>query len=266
MGGIILGTNGTGTVTLSLAGQTLTLDGPLTVNPSGSFTVDSGALVGNTNAVLSGTIGWTAGVLEGILTLAPGSTLNITTGSNHTSAGLHLHQQRHRGVGNRNHCRQQRHGHLQLRIMERAGRPTWSLAYGGAGMVFNNYGTFRKSGGASEFATATFFQPGVVFNQLAGVIDVQNGTNGLQLAIQGGGNFTGGYITTNQFGLTILEVANFTINGTVTGTNTWETDNGNMAGTNVINGALTWLSGVWNGAVVTIASNSTVVMAGGSGQ
>jgi hypothetical protein len=132
-------------------------------------------------------------------------------------------------------------------------------------MVFNNYGTFRKSGGTSEFATATFFQPGVIFNQLAGVIDVQNGTNGLQLAIQGGGNFTGGYITTNQFGLTTLEVSYFTINGTVTGTNTWETDNGNMAGTNIINGGLNWLSGVWNGAVVTIASNCTVVIAGGKG-
>jgi hypothetical protein len=83
VGGIILGTNGAGTVTLSLNGQTLALNGPLTVNPSGSFTVDSGALVGNTNAVLSGTIGWTAGVLEGILTLASGSTLNITTGNNH---------------------------------------------------------------------------------------------------------------------------------------------------------------------------------------
>ena len=57
------------------------------MNPSGSFTVDSGVLMGNTNAVLSGTMGWTAGVLEGILTLAPGSTLNITTGSNHNLQG-----------------------------------------------------------------------------------------------------------------------------------------------------------------------------------
>ena len=51
----------------------------------------------------------------------------------------------------------------------------------------------------------------------------------------------------------------------MTGTNTWETDNGNLAGTNIINGGLNWLSGVWNGAVVTIASNCTVVVAGGKG-
>ena len=74
-----------------------------------------------------------------------------------------------------------------------------------------------------------------MFNQLAGVIDVQNGTNGLELAFQGGGNFTGGYITTNQFGLTALCSGNFNLNGTVTGTNTWETA-GNLAGTCVING------------------------------
>src|ERR1039457_7052650 len=50
VGGISLGTGGGGTVTLSLNSQTLALYGPLTVNPSGSFTVDSGALLG-TNAV-----------------------------------------------------------------------------------------------------------------------------------------------------------------------------------------------------------------------
>jgi hypothetical protein len=86
VGVIILGTNGAGMVTLSLAFQTLALNGPLTVNPSGSFTVDSGVLVGNTNAVLNGTIGWSAGLLEGILTLASGSTLNITNAGRQTAA------------------------------------------------------------------------------------------------------------------------------------------------------------------------------------
>src|SRR5438552_3477061 len=76
VGGIILGTNGVGTVTLSLAGQTLALNGPLTVNPSGSFTVDSGALSGNSaSAKLSGTVGWTGGRLAGILTMAGNGTL-----------------------------------------------------------------------------------------------------------------------------------------------------------------------------------------------
>jgi len=84
----------------------------------------------------------------------------------------------------------------------------------------------------------------------------------LELAFQGGGNFTGGYITTNQFGLTVLSLGNFTLNGTVTGTNTWEAP-GNLFGTNVINGALTWVAGDWNSAAfVTIAPNTTLIVAG----
>src|ERR1039457_3829336 len=257
VGGISLGSGSGGTVTLSLNNQTLTLYGPLTVNPSGSFAVDgSSTLMGNTNAVLSGTIGWTGGTLGGTLTLAAGGTLNITAGNNHFIGGC---------------------------LFTNAGTVNWSggqlLAGGGAviynyglwnaqddqnfvnysgapGTVFNNYGTFRKSGGASEFATATVFQSGVVFNQLAGVLDVQNGTNGLQLVFQNGGNFTGGYITTNQFGLTVLSIGNFNLNGTVTGTNTWET--GILVGTNVINGALTWQADHWDNTAVTFPSNSTL--------
>ncbi len=61
VGGIILGDSGTGTAALSLAGKTLGLNGPLTIYSSGSFTVDSGELNGITNAVLSGSMGWTAG-------------------------------------------------------------------------------------------------------------------------------------------------------------------------------------------------------------
>jgi len=142
---------------------------------------------------------------------------------------------------------------------------TLNDAYGGSGSTFNNYGMFRKSGGGPEFTNATYLASGVVFNQLAGVLDVQNGTNGLQLDFQGGGNFTGGYITTNQFGLTVLSAGNFILNGTVTGTNTWE-DAGNLAGTNVIQGALTWMAGSWNPSyIVTIATNSTLIVAGGSG-
>ena len=122
---------------------------------------------------------------------------------------------------------------------------TFNDAYGGVGVVFNNFGTLRKSGGGPEFTNSTVIASGVLFNQLAGVVDVQNGTNGLSLVLQGGGNLTGGYITTNQFGLTVLSVGNFTLNGTVTGTNTWE-NAGNLAGTNVIQGGLTWIGGLWN--------------------
>ena len=137
---------------------------------------------------------------------------------------------------------------------------TFNNAYGGANAVFNNYGTFRKSGGTNT--SSTVFAGSVLFNQLAGVIDVQNGGNGLNLMLQGGGNFTGGYTTTNQFGVTFLSSGNFTFNGTVTGTNTVE-NAGNLVGNNVINGALNWQAGNWNGATsVTIATNATLIVAG----
>ena len=266
VGAIILGTNGVGTVTLSLVGQTLTLNGPLSVNPSGSFTVDSGALVGYTNAVLNGTVGWTAGVLEGILTLASGSTVIVAGGGGNNdmpnctftnygtvvwASGLIRGGQSGTAIYN-------------YGLWDAQSDQTINNAYGGSG-VFNNYGTFRKSGGASEFANNTLFY-GVLFNQLAGVLDVQNGTNGLQLTLQGGGNFTGGYITTNIYGLTVLSSPGyFTFNGTVTGTNTWQ-DGGDLVGTNVINGGLTWVGGNWNNAAfVTIATNCTVIVAGGGG-
>ena len=85
---------------------------------------------------------------------------------------------------------------------------------------------------------------------------MQNGTNGLQLVFQGGGNFTGGYITTNQLGLTVLASGSFNLNGTVTGTNTWET--GDLVGTVVIKGALTWKGGSWNNTVATVPANSVL--------
>src|SRR5664280_599852 len=121
VGAIVLGTNGAGTVTLSLAGQTLTLNGPLTVNPSGSFTVDSGALVGNTNAVLSGTIGWSAATLGGNLTLASDGTLNINA------------------IGN---------GQISGCILTNLGTVNWSAGalLAGGGTAFYNYGLWNAQG------------------------------------------------------------------------------------------------------------------------
>ena len=265
-GGIKLGTNSGATVTLSLAGQSLSLYGPLTVNATGSFTVDSGLFIGSTNALLSGMIGWTSGYLEGYLTLAASSTLNITGGTVNIPGCIFTN----------NGTVEWTSGTIQSGegtviynngLWNMQSDQTLDNAFGGTAAVFNNYGTVRKSGGAGQYVNATIFS-GVVFNQLAGVIDAQNGTgtNGTQLAFQGGGSFTGGYITTNQYGLTTLEAANYTINGTVTGTNTWEADNGNLVGANVITGALTWVSGNWNSATsMTITPNSTLTVIGGLG-
>jgi hypothetical protein len=77
------------------------------------------------------------------------------------------------------------------------------------------------------------------------------------LLLQGGGNLTGGYVTTNGTGVTYLNNGSFNLNGTTTGGNVVE-NAASLVGTNVIKGALTWQSGSWNGVVVTVSGNSVL--------
>ena len=254
--GIILGGFFAGTTTLSLNNQTLALNGPLTVYPSGSFTVDSGALVGNTNAVLSGTIGWTAASLGGTLTLAPGSLLNLTGVNDHDMPNC---------VFTNNGTVTWANGTLRgggsgtviynYGLWDVQSDQVFNNAYGGNGVSFNNLGTFRKSAGGGS----TTLQGGVVFNQLSGVVDTLTGN----LVLQGGGNFTGGFVTTNTTGTLYLSLGGFTLNGTVTSSNVVE-NAASLTGVNVIRGALIWVAGNWNSASsITISSNSTLIVAGG---
>ncbi len=255
VGAIILGTSGAGTVTLALNNQTLILNGPLTVNPSGSFTVDSGALVGNTNAVLNGTIGWSAAVLGGNLTLASGSTLKITTGNNHDLPNCILTNNGMvawsggaiRGGGPGTFV-------YNNGVWDAQGDQTFNNAFGGAGAVFNNAGTFGKSASAGG---STVFSSGVIFNN-AGKLDSQ--TNFIYL--NGGGSFTGG-TATNLTGFVGLNQGAFNLNGTVTSSNVQMLGDATLTGNNVINGALNWIAGQWNNsASETIATNSTLYITG----
>ena len=266
VGTVILGTNGPGTVTLSLNNQTLSLAGPLTVNPSGSFTVNSGSLAGitNANAMLSGAIVWTAGSLGGTFTLATNCTLTLAGNGNGngnnlvfyncvlTNYGTVLWSNGYPDGGGSTP------GTLVYNYGLWVAQSDWNFKNDGAGngTVFNNYGTFRKSAGAGN--SQTLFQGGVVFNQLSGQVDLQQGN----LVLQGGGNFTGGTATNNN-GSLALSVGNFNLNGTVTGTNVYES-NGNLVGNNVINGSLNWYGpGNWNSASsVTISVNSTLIIDG----
>jgi len=77
------------------------------------------------------------------------------------------------------------------------------------------------------------------------------------LTLASGGSFTGGYVTTNSGGLTLLG-GNFNINGGITCNNV--ISGGNLIGTNVIRGGLTWQNGQWNNTVVTVSSNSVLTL------
>ena len=261
VGGIILGGNGAGLATLALNNQTLTLNGPLTVNPGGSFTVDGGAVVGNSNAVLSGAIGWTGGSLGGTLTLASNGTLLIAGGGGNlymnnftlTNYGTVAWSSGNPDGGGTPATLIYNYG-----LWDCQGDYYLKADNGGNGVVFNNFGTLRKSVGTNT--SGTVFPYNVVLNQSAGTLDLQQGN----FYLDGGGNFTGGTATNNN-GALYLYTGSFTLNGTLTGTNVIE-NGGNLVGTVVINGGLNWVSGNWSGASnVTLLTNSTLLIAGGGG-
>src|ERR1035438_2442665 len=130
-------------------------------------------------------------------------------------------------------------------------------AFGGSiGTIFNNFGTVRKSAGT----TSTIFAAGVLFDQTSGLLSALTGN----ILLQGGANLTGGTVTSSGIGTTYLNAGSFNINGATTSGNVVE-NAGNLVGTNVINGTLTWAAGTWYSAVVTITNNSTVTVAGGGG-
>lgn len=132
---------------------------------------------------------------------------------------------------------------------------TLNTDYALNGYVFNNYGTFLKSGGQNSTTLAAgSVGPGF---RSSGTVNITTGT----LSLNSGGTFSSGSVTGN--GLTALNAGIFTINNTTTTTNTWET--GGNLGASVINGGLTWSSGLWNNAgTITMLSNSLVKVVGGA--
>jgi hypothetical protein len=260
IGGLTLG-GASGTQTLSMNGQSLSLNGPFTVNANGAYKLDSGALVGNTNAVLTGAFAWAAGSLGGVLTLAPGGSLTINSQTNHdlynctvTNDGtVTWASGTLRGGGAPAGTRIYNYG-----LWNATSDQTFNAFFDGGDAVFNNYSTFRKSAGTNT--SQTLFGVGVLFNQLSGLVDVQQGN----LVLQGDGNFSAGSV--NGPGITYFSSGNFNINGTLTpAPSNFVENGGSLVGNNIINGGLTWGTGNWDGANVTVTSNSTLLVAGGGG-
>ena len=127
------------------------------------------------------------------------------------------------------------------------------------GTVFNNYGTFRKSAGTSTSQT---------FDRRRGFlqsVERRGGRAGGRIWCCRAAAISPAARRTNNNGELVFSVGNFNLNGTQTGTNVIE-NSGNLVGANVINGCLNWQAGSWQGAnSVTIATNSTVLMAAGGG-
>src|ERR1017187_62937 len=246
-----------GSITTNGAGTTIVVSGSYNLNgtATGTNLVEDGAdLIGTT--VINGGLTWFAGSWIGAVTVASNSVVNIALASNDHYLG---------------NCIVTNYGTVNWRddILYAGGSSPATVIYNyglwnaeddralsttffGGNIVFDNFGTFRKSGGASGGFSQ--MQAGVTFNN-TGTVDVQQGN----LRLEGGGNFTGGSITTNGAGTTILVDGSYNLNGTATGTNLVEYG-ADLIGTTVINGGLTWFAGSWIGAV-TVASNSVVNIA-----
>src|SRR5260370_9163712 len=114
-------------------------------------------------------------------------------------------------------------------------------------MLFRNGGKVWKAGGRGT--NATVLGGGLFFNN-TGALDVQVNL----LSLQGGGSFTGGFVT-GAPGLIQLAAGAYTINGTITTTKV-QLAGGTLTGANVIAGGFDWVVGSWNGAAGTVASNA----------
>jgi hypothetical protein len=252
--GLDLGAS-TGGTTQSLiwAGQTLTVSGPIQVNSQGQFNLASGALDG-TN-VLTGTLTWSGGDISGNMTIASNSFFDIVAGGGSTFDGLVLTNY---GTVNWTNATIYSHGpdnaHIyNYGLWNAQSDNTFQGGYGGGTTLFDNLGTFLKSGNSG----ATDLDADVVFNN-SGTINVESGT----LDINGGGASSNGDLTTSGDGTINFYSYVFAGTNTFTGLGSFVAGGASFAGPIV--GTLNWDGGNLTG-VMTLPTNSVLNIVAGGG-
>jgi hypothetical protein len=263
VGGIILGDSGAGVVTLSPNNQTLSVNGPLTVNPSGSFTLDSGALSGN--VTISGILNWTGGTCglgNNALTIATNGTV-ILAGNN---GGNYLLSENVTNAGTLritggnlqiDYCGSSGWGNLinlPGALVDMASDGSIFNSCGGPGFI--NGGTVRKSGGTgTNVITITPFTS-------FGTVDAQTGTISLN-----GNSTISGVLSAETNATLALSSGTITLNGNLISSNA-VLAGGILSGNGTISGVLNWTGGTFGcfkNNALTIATNGTVVLAGTNG-
>jgi len=241
-----------------------------TFNGIGSF-VAGNAIFGGT---IIGTLSWDGGYLAGNMVIATNGVFNIVTGGGSSLNGLTLINH-----GTVNWTNTDIYGvngfNAQIYnygLWNAQSDNTFQGGYNGGVTLFDNFGTFRKSGHTG----LTTLDGNVVFNN-TGAVNVLNGT----LSINGGTNSASGTFTTANGGLLVLNNMDFansatisgngavslggntTINGLLTAQD-MQLVGGTLGGTNVLMGTLTWSGGTIS-ANMTIASNSVLNIVSGLG-
>ena len=213
--------------------------------------------------------------MSGVLTLASNGVLNIVAGGGNSLYGLVLTNY---GTVNWSNTDIYSHGPNNAQIYNYG---LWNVqsdnefygSYYGGSTVFDNFGTFLKSGSTNT----TTLDSGVVFNN-SGAVRVRSGT----LSINGGGvnSGSGVFVTVNGAFLDLAGIdfangatidgsdavdlgGNTVVNGVLTGKNL-RLVGGTLSGTNVLQGTLTWSGGSLAG-VLTVASNSVLNIVAGGG-
>jgi len=256
---------------VALAAGTATVNGTIT---NANVQLSGGTLTG-TN-VLAGTLTLTGGNLEGVMTVSNQGVLNIAAPGNMFFYALTL-----TNYGTVNWTNTPLYSGLGTHIYNYG---LWDAQsdnvfygnYGGnPGTVFDNLGTFRKSGNAGT----TTLDAALTLNN-SGLVDVESGT----LAVNGGGASSGSgvfnsgsgaaiefrasynFFSSSSFsgaGIVALATGTATVNGTITNANV-QLSGGTLAGTNVLAGTLTLTGGYLEG-VMTVSNQGVLNIAAGGG-
>ena len=258
LGGLTLGGTASGTQTLAIAGNTLTLNGASTVGNNGVLALSGGTITGTGALTVSGTgkLNWSGGTLSGTGKKTISGTLNLSDyltldGTTLETSGATIWT----GAGYLYGFNSAIWNNTSTGTIDLQGDADFYL-YSGT-PSFNNAGTFTKSNGATDGSDESYFN--VAFNN-TGTVNVKKG----QLTLAGGGTNTKTFSI--DAGATLKHASDYTYNtgSSVTGTGNFRVDNStvkfipafNYSGAISINGGTIELgsASTWSGPV-TLASN-----------
>ena len=270
--GLVVGaTTGVNTQTLLVSGQTLTLNGQVTVNSQGRFNFTGGTLAGA--AAISGTLNWSGGTLQAgsTLTVATNGLVQVTGSGTSISGTL-----TNAGIIRLVSASLTLHGNGLLGLVNLPGALVDLQSDVGIGNyqqteTMVNQGTVRKSGGSGTSAILPILSNSGTVDAESGTLSLNNG-DGAGLFLTGAGAtlaYTGTYTIDRGgqlagAGTNLLSSGAFTLNGSVTASNAVLAVGATLGGTNgVLGGTWIWKGGtIVAGSTLTVATNGLVQVTG----
>ncbi|MBI3849093.1 MAG: hypothetical protein HY298_02205 [Verrucomicrobia bacterium] len=248
--GLVVGGE-SGTQTLNMAEQTLTLNGSGTVGTHGVFTFlnSNSTLIGTNHITLGGILNWGGGTINtnAAVTIATGGQMKIASGANFAKYLYGC-------LTNHGTITWQLYGGLRIGgVLHNAGlfdaKADLALYRTGNGVIIND-GVFRKSAG-----TGTLDCQVPLINN--GTVDTQTG----QLTLADGSVFNSGCAFIGAGG-TRLDSGTNTISGSVHSENLSLLYGATLTGTGSLSGTLTWGGGnIGPDAAITVATNGNLLIA-----